>query len=59
MGNDVRPDDRIFELFKMMTMGCSDISAFLYPKLYPIHAIANNESDYTVIVFIKIRQKIF
>lgn len=49
LGNDVRADDRIYELFKLMTASCPDIAAFLYPKVYPIHNIANNESEYTVI----------
>jgi protein transport protein SEC24 len=48
LGNDVRPADRIYELFKIMTAGCSDIATFLYPKLYPIHTIATNESEFTV-----------
>jgi len=48
LGIDVRPDDRIYELLKLMTVGCADVSAFLYPKLYPIHTIATNESEFTV-----------
>lgn len=53
LGNDVRPDDRIYECFKLMTSGFSDISAFLYPKIYPIHNILNNENELTVIYWIK------
>jgi len=48
VGSDVRPDDRIYECFKLLTSSCSDIAAFLYPKLYPIHGIVENENELTV-----------
>ena len=46
-GNDVRPDDRSYDLHRLSKLPLNIMSSLLYMKIYPIHKIYDNTDQYS------------
>ena len=47
LGNDIRPDDRSYDLHGLTKLPLNILSSLLYMKIYPIHTIYNNNDQYS------------